>query len=201
MATSKLQIWNMALGYLKNQNSVEDENENSLAAKQCRIYYETVIGRVLRGHLWGFAKKRQTLALVGIAPAGWAFQYGYPTDCILTGHLYNPLDPQDAMLDRIDFEVAKNPDISGKVILTNQDEAVLIYGVNVVDTTLWTPDFDYAAALLLGHNLALSLANNRQRSSDLRGLYFEVINEAQKSNTREGTKNVDHAATWTEDRL
>lgn len=201
MATSKLQIWNMALGYLKNQNSVEDENENSLAAKQCRIYYDSVIGRVLRGHLWGFAKKRQSLALTGTAPTGWAFQYSYPTDCILTDHLYNPLDPQDLTLDRLDFEIAKNPDTAGKVIWTDQGEAILIYGINVIDTTLWTPDFDTAAALLLGHNLALSLANNRQRSSDLRGLYFEVINEAQKSNTREGTKNVDHGATWTEDRL
>lgn len=200
MASSNLQIWNMALGYLKNKNSVQNENENSFEAKQCRIYFDTVIGRVLRGHLWGFAKKQAVLALTGTAPDGWEFQYAYPGDCILTDHLYNSLDPQDSLLKRLPFEVRNDPDASGRVILTNQEDAQLIYGINETNPILWTPDFDRAAALLLGSELGFSIANKRQRAADLRGLYFEQINEAQRNNTREGVKNVDDEASWTEAR-
>jgi len=200
MASSKLQIWNMALGYLKNKNSIEDENENSFEAKQCRIYYDTVIGRVLRAHLWGFAKRQVTLALTGTAPTGWEFQYAFPTDAIKADRIFNPVDPQDSLTERVAFEIANDPDGSGTVIWTNQKEAQFVYGINVTDTTLWTPDFDDAAALLLGSKLGFSISNQRQRAADLRNLYFEAINESQTNNVREGTKNVDNVASWTEDR-
>jgi len=191
MATSVVQIWNMALGFLKNTNSVQAENENSLEAKQCRIYYDTALGVVLRGHLWGFAKKQSTLALTGTPPTGWKFQYIYPTDAIKVGRIFNPADPQGLCFPKVDFEVAQNPNGNGKVIWTNLKEAQLIYGIEVTDTGQWTPDFDYALALFLGVQLALSLANNAQRSGDLLNLYFAFVNTAQVNSTREGTKNVN----------
>jgi len=196
MASSNLVIWNMALGLLKNSNSVENEDENSFEAEQIRIYYETCVGFVLRDHLWNFAKKQQVLASTGTAPTGWEFQYIYPTDCIKAGRIYNPIDPQDILLDRIPFEVAKDPDSPGQVIWTNLDAAELIYGINVTDPSRWTPDFDNALSLYLGHKIAFAISNSRQRAADLLTLYYATFDTAQTNNTREGTKNVDLQADW-----
>lgn len=191
MADDKLQIWNMALGFIKNTNSVQDENEQTPAAKQCRIYYDSARGTVLRDHLWNFARKQDTLAITGEAPTGWQFQYAYPSDCIKLNRIYNPVDPQDIALDRLPFEVASNPDGAGKVIWANLEEAELIYGINVDDTTKFEPDFDLVLALYLGHFLALAIANNSKRAGELRLLYHETLNRAETNNAREGVRNVD----------
>jgi len=197
MAGSKLIIWNMALGYLKNRNTIASETEQSFEAKQVRTYYDTVVGRALRDHLWGFAKKQDALALIVDPPSGWGFQYAYPTDCIKADRIFNPLDPKDNSLDRIPFVVAKNPSGPGQVIWTDKAEAEFVYGLEITDTTQWTPDFDDAVALLLGSKLGFSIANNSKRAGELRLLYFESINEAQTNNAREGTKNLDQGASWT----
>lgn len=196
MATDNLQIWNMALGYLKGDNTVDDETENSYEAKKCRLYWDTCLSFVLRDHLWSFAKKRESLALTGTAPDGWAYQYKYPTDCIKADRIYNSSDPQDQQSDRLDFEVAANPTGLGKVIWTNEASAQLIYGINVTDPLLWTADFDNALSLYLGHKLALAIANSSKRSQDLLNLYYATKSTAETNNVREGTKNVDHDADW-----
>jgi len=200
MASSNLEIWNMAIGYLKNTNSVEDEEENSLEAKQARLYFPTALGYVLRAHLWGFAAKQDTLALTGTPPTGWLFQYKYPTDCIRADHIFDPLNPKDTLDKRIPFKILQNPAGVGKVIVTDCKEAELVYGINVTTPTFWTPDFDDALALYFGHKLALTLANNSKRSSELFNLYSASINQAQVNDTREGTKNVDQEAEWTMER-
>ena len=71
MADGKLQIWNMALGHLKADNAIQTENEKSLEAENCRLYYDTARLRVLKNFNWTFARKRLELALTGTAPEGW----------------------------------------------------------------------------------------------------------------------------------
>lgn len=200
MATDTLLLKNQALGYLKNDNTIEDESENSIENDKVNLYWDTCVGVVQRAHLWDFAKKRVTLALTGTAPTGWAYQYAYPSDCIRADRIYNALDPQDIKLDRIPFEVAKNPSGAGKVIWTDEGNAELIYGILETEPTAWSDDFDNALALLLAHKLALAISNDARRSSDLLTLYLAAIDQAQTNNTREGVKNVELEADWVGDR-
>lgn len=200
MATDNLEIWNMALGYLKGDNTVDDENENTYEAKKCRLYWNTCRSFVLKDHLWSFAKKRATLALTGTAPDGWTYQYKYPSDCIKADRIYDAFDPQDLKGKRIDFEVASNPAGTGKVIWTDQADAQLVYGTDVTDPAMWEPDFDNALSLYMGHKLAIAIMNSAKRSKELLDLYYATMDTAQVNNTREGTKNVDYEADWVGDR-
>jgi hypothetical protein len=200
MASSTLLLKNQALGYLKNDNTIEDEAEHSLENEKVNLYWDTCVGYVQRDHLWGFAKKQVTLALSGTAPDGWEYQYVYPTDCVRADRIYNSLDPQNIKLPKIPFEVAANSGVTGKVIWTDQAVAQLVYGVLVTEPTLWTDDFDDALGLYLGHKLALAISNDARRSADLLTLYRDSINRAQTNNVREGAKNIELETSWIGDR-
>jgi len=140
MAGSKVEIWNLALGHLKADNSVQTENENSFEAEQCRIFYDPCRRRVLRDHAWTFAQTRRVLALTGTAPEGWDFSYGYPSDCLTAQHLFNPLDPKNNKLPPLEFEIAPDPVASGKLIWTDVEDACLVFTIDV-DVTSQSPQY------------------------------------------------------------
>lgn len=196
MADSKIQIWNMALGHLKADNSIQSENETSLEGENCRLYYDQARLRVLRDHPWTFARKRLALSLTATAPEGWANSYGYPSDCVKARILYNIADPRNEKAPPLKFETAKNPEAAGKVIWTDVEDAILIYTQDTIDTTLFDAKFDIALSFYLASFLARPITGDRRKWGDMMSGYQIEMPSATRSDTDETLDDDRKQAEW-----
>lgn len=196
MANSKVEIWNKALGHLSSNKLVSNPNENSMEAKQCRIFYDGAREAALRDYPWAFAKRQQTLALTGTAPDGWDYQYAYPSDCLSIRRIYNIADPKSEEQKPIKYTVAQNPDGAGRVIWTDQAEAQLIYTRNVDDVSYFDPQFEEALSLILAARLAKPINGKRQDFLDAMEAYRIELNKAKTADANENFIDKDYDADW-----
>lgn len=159
MALSDIQICNMGLSHAGSRSSIESFNEASTEAAQCKIWYSHSRQQALEMFNWNFARKRATLSLhAEAAPDGvWAFRYTYPADCISAREIENPLGP-DA--DAMPFEI--ETDSNGfKSILTNVEDAKLIYTFDQKNPNTFTTFFTSLLAWVLASNVTYSLTGKQ----------------------------------------
>ena len=85
MASSKIDIWNMALRRVGETATVSDENDTKLSAMVCREEWDNVIREVLESRRWRFARRQWTLASVATQSVSTAgddstviFAFGFP---------------------------------------------------------------------------------------------------------------------------
>lgn len=72
---SKIDIWNMALGYIGTQ-MVASDSEKSDESIQCDLFWDTARRTVLRDFPYSFAQKRTYLARVAV-PREYKSEYNY----------------------------------------------------------------------------------------------------------------------------
>lgn len=153
MAQNKTAIARLALSNIHANSSVEDiDIEQSVEAKQSKLWYDVARKQILADFPWGFARKRLVLAThADAAPENeWVYRYQYPADCITARYIENPAGV-DA--DDIPFEV-EGADNDTDSIVTDLDEAILVYTRDVIDAGRFPAHFDIAFSYLLGHYLA-----------------------------------------------
>ena len=181
-----VKIGNMALSHVGVSSTIESLTENSVEAAQISLWYDFSREQALEMLDWNFARKRQTLASHADDPADdgvWAFRYQYPADALMARTLVNPAGP-DA--DAIPFEVENSEDGSDKSILTDLDEAVLVYTFNLQDTGLFSPMFIEALSYLMAHHIAFALTGDRALKGEMLQTYIALLRVAQTYNANEG---------------
>lgn len=147
---SAVDICNLALGHLGNKAAVIsiDPPDGSIESGLCYRFFGISRDEVLEGGDWTFARTRAALSLLTTNPSStWAYAYALPSDCItprriVTGAASARED------DSIDFSV------EGTTLLTNQQNAVLIYTRVATDVALFSPGFVTAMSYKLGAYLA-----------------------------------------------
>ena len=102
----------------------------------------------------------------------WSYEYEYPTDAVRirqvrppktgTGSLADPNDPQP-----IRAAVAYDPVPSAKVVLANQQNALLVYTSNIVGEALWDASFVQAMTRMLANPLTMALAGRPDFAREL----------------------------------
>lgn len=79
----RLTIWNMALGRVSENITVDDISETSALAAACRRFYDNARDATLAEFPWGFAKRVGALTAISDPPStGWTYLYAYPTQAI-----------------------------------------------------------------------------------------------------------------------
>src|SRR3972149_10216394 len=139
---TEVEISNLALAYIGHQAIIQSLGEASPEAAACALLYPMARDLVVQSAPWRFAKKHEALAVVSESPTPyWSWSYRYPTDCLyarfIRGATFDQRDP-------IPFEVTADG-ASGKLVWTNQAEAVLCYTRRVENAGALDPLF--AAAL------------------------------------------------------
>ncbi len=84
MAIGKVEIWNMALGFL-GLNAISSESEASLEALVCSTYWALARRSALRDFPYSFAQKRIFLTNIPLAKEyeqDYAFAYALPDNCL-----------------------------------------------------------------------------------------------------------------------
>lgn len=167
--SSAVDICNLALAHLGDDATVSsiDPPEGSAQAEHCARFYPIARRMLIAMHTWGFATKRANLALlIDVPPAGWAYAYALPNPCMKPVVVYTPeqIDNFDLVSGDLpsqdvgDFNtqdfVVETLTSGTKVIYTNVENAVLLYLVDVTNTTRFDPLFEIALARLLASMLA-----------------------------------------------
>lgn len=153
MAT-KLDIWNLALGNLR-AGTVGSEAEFSVAALNCRLYYDVCKQAVLLEAPWKFASQVRPLPQLSSSEPGWAFAYQLPPKTLRVWGVR----PREGAMSGFDglFDVVYDPDTQKQVLVTDLPsvEAKLTHDV---DEGGMPPHVTMALAHLLASYLATPLA-------------------------------------------
>ena len=144
-------------GITARVDGVDTENTNE--AINCRLFYNHVRDLTLEARPWPFAERRRALTKLGTPHLGWNFRYKYPADCKHASYIENPCTPKAPQKkeDKIPFIIRDIDDGYGKCILTNQDDAILVFNINLEDENLMTSTFVQAFSLGIASHISTPL--------------------------------------------
>ncbi len=198
--TTKITIWNMALGFIGTR-TVASEEEKTLEAVQCALYWDNARRGALRDYPWNFAQRRAWLAPVSL-PTGYEAHYSHayalPEDILQALRLF-PQGQDTAHAgpqEKSRFILVHDSSSARQVLLCNTDKALLSYTADIEDVNL----FDDAFTLMLARKLAAMIAvsllkNNAARVKDLEELYRMAIPSAVQADGNEG-REATKPNTW-----
>lgn len=147
---STVDICNLALSHLGNKAQVVSISpvDGSVEADYCARFFSIARDEVLEMNDWTFARTRIALSQLSTNPSTvWQYAYSRPADCITPRRMMTG----DATLhedDSVDF------DQEGDVLLTNLQNAILVYTRPVEDPTRFSPGFVTALSYKLAAYLA-----------------------------------------------
>ena len=156
MAASETEIANLALNHL-GVSPIASFDEDSTEAEAMKLTYPTIRDVVLRDFRWPFATKFATLGLVERDPIGdeWSLSYRKPGDSLMLRRILSGART-DSRQSRIPYK--ESTDSGGKLILTDQEDAIVEYTQKITDTLLFPPDFTLALSYRLAHEVGPRLA-------------------------------------------
>lgn len=188
MALTDIQICNMALGHLGHTKFIASLTEPSLAADLCELYYEPARDFVLEDFPWPFATKYVTLGLVEEDPNDdWTYSYRYPDDCVYARRIVNALGRTNP--NPPPFKVGADAD--GRLIYTDEEDAILEYTKLVTDTNLFPAVFAMAHSWYLASLIAPGLAKDKKQALNCLQIYSVVKGTAEARQLNEQQQSVE----------
>lgn len=188
MALTDIQICNMALGHLGHTKFIASLTEPSLAADLCELYYEPARDFVLEDFPWPFATKYVTLGLVEEDPNDdWTYSYRYPDDCVYARRIVNEIGRTNP--NPPPFKVGADDD--GRLIYTDEEDAILEYTKLVTDTNLFPAVFAMATSWYLASLIAPGLAKDKKQALNCLQIYGVVKGTAEARQLNEQQQSVE----------
>ena len=184
MATiSKVRICNMALSKVGAKSTIESLSEASAEANECELWYDWSRLQTLEASDWSFARRRLTLATHSDAPPTdlWGYRYQYPSDCVSFRRLVNPLGRQ---ADPVPFEIELDLTQDNRSILTDLEDAVGVYTMDLETVALYSPLFVEMLSYALASRLAMPLTGTEtiEERMALRFASMQAIAHAANAN-------------------
>lgn len=158
---SPTDICNMALAYIA-KSRIASMDEQTEAARQCKLFYDTTRKQILREYSWGFAKRVDKLAELTQADKSpyWKYIYAYPERCVCVRKIFDAESGREVLAGQQDewdlYMAASN--VLG--IGCNIPKAYLEYTYEVDDVDLFSSDFIDAFSHMLAFNICQQLTGN-----------------------------------------
>jgi hypothetical protein len=183
---STTEIANIALSNIGVGKEIANlDTEQSAEANACRRFFETAKKATLSDLDWSFATKCAVLNLVEEGPnTEWKYSYRYPVDAISIRRVVSDIR-NDTSLTRVPLKITR--DGSGKLILTDRQNAEAEYTENITDPGFFTPEFDLALSFRLAYYIAPRLTGGDpfQLQNRMIKFYELELNQAKKTNINE----------------
>ncbi len=213
MAISQVDICNAALIKIGQDIPIAAMSESSKAARAFTRVWDRILELVLSEYPWPFTVKTQALALVSEdAPAGWAYRYAYPSDCVtllavtdgdsaaaaLTGSPWNPDWLNAFMLQRnmrYAFQTAYGE--QSQSIVSDLESAFAIYASRVTEVGRFSPKFAEALICRLAWEVAPALAGEvglRMATQALPNAYIFALSAAKAAASNESLETIEVVA-------
>lgn len=166
---SIVDICNMALSHIGSDAQVSsiDPVDGSVESGYCARFFALARTEMLESFNWRWTKTRVKLAEVDNPSDVWAYAYGIPSDMLSATRVLNTTYLQQFSfypfwstfitadeMALFNERGSADFDIEGEVLLTNEPEAVLLYTVDNIDPSKWSPTFVTALSYLLASFLA-----------------------------------------------
>lgn len=179
---TKVNICNVALSRIGVSQQIASLTEGSTESAACALHYDHALEMLLKEVDWGFARRRVTLtAFAGEAPDPWEYQYEFPANCA------RPLRIDDKRVTRLREEVVPfttetDASTGARKILTNQDDACLIYTYIETDVSRYPAEFADVLAWRMAAELVVPLSQeqkwqDRAERRAILGLEMAIRNE------------------------
>lgn len=171
MSVAQAAVVNEALEQIAAQTTITDLNDGTPAGDAAGVVYTPIINMLLRQLDPDFARTTIALTLLDAAeiPAvvPYLFEYAYPLDCLNTrqvrppptgvGALFDPFDPLPVRWTVAYDPNGGGPQVGAKVILTNQQNAYLVYTTDQMTEAQWDAMFRQAVVGRLAMPLAMAI--------------------------------------------
>lgn len=199
-----------------------DPPDGSAQADHCKRFYPIARDVVLEMHDWGFASLRATLAPVSFAFTQWKFAYAVPNLCLRVRAILDPAATDDyseptaydvspfwtpQLLQGVytpqPFEIETDPATGNRIILTNQENAVARYTVQVTDPAKFSPMFCQALVALLSSKLAGPIIKGdegRKAAVTWLQLADSYVKRAALSDANQRRSDITHIVPWVDNR-
>lgn len=152
---SEAQLCNVALLRIGERQLIDDLDEDTAPAKACKALYAHARDEVLEAAWWNWATRRAVLALLdGETRTGWGYVYALPDDCLAARSIYTGTRSPSAR-QRIPFSMEMGA--TGRVLLTDMEDAELVYTARVTTVALFPTSFADAVAWRLAVDLVLAI--------------------------------------------
>lgn len=179
---SEVAICNLALQEIGRGAMIVALDENTQAARVCRLRYPFARDAVLRAYDWNFASARDSLAAAATPPAfGFAFQYPLPGDCLFVRSIE-------------DCEAWK---VEGRQVLTDRPPPLNIaFTRSIVNPASFDTLFIHALATRIAADIAVSLSESLGKAQSLWQIYMAKLGEARRRDAQEGQAEDLPEGTW-----
>lgn len=189
MASSEVQICNMALGHVGISIFIDSLSEQSQQATVCNLFYEPCRDMALADFDWNFARRRVALADLGTPPTNWLYRYALPADCLAVRYLVVPGSREPRANQRIPYEIAEEGEV--RVLYTDQEEAELVYTRRVENPNLFSAQFVKALAQLLASEIAIPLSAVQGLGDRAFKMYRQLKSEAETASLNEHQEGLE----------
>ena len=156
--------------------SLTDDTER---ARLCNAFYSEARDDVLRSHPWNFAITRQQLSQLSATPLyQYSYQYALPTD---------PFCLRVLEMEYSDY-VFKIEHLAGtgRVLLTDEGTAKIIYIARITDTAQIDPLFIDTLTAKMSVDLAYPVTGSVQLQQNMQKLFESKLREARSVDGQEG---------------
>ena len=189
-------ICNLALNHI-GREQIASLNEDTEAARTCKLHYDLQRRVLLRAYTWSFAKKYTKLAEIDTKTPGWRYTYAYPNDCVMARKLYN----EDNTWLYLEKNFPGNMDQvllndNTKAIVCNHKDACLEYTYDVKDADLFTDDFSQALSYYLAAAICVPLTGSETLAQAMASQGAGILQEAKYTMMGERNRVPDYPSKY-----
>jgi len=185
---SEVAICNLALQDIGRGLTITALDENSQAARVCRLRYPFARDACLRAYDWNFAAGRARLpALAEPPPFGFANAYQLPPDCLFVRDVEGG--------DEYGWTVE-----SGKLLTDLSAPLYIRYTRAVTNVAAFDPLFAETLAARIASEVAISLSESIGKAQSLWQVYQSKLAEARRRDAQEGGPEEVVQGRWVESR-
>lgn len=171
-------ICNLALNHI-GREQIASLNEETEAARTCKLHYDLQRQVLLRAYTWSFARKFCKLSELNVKTPGWRHTYAYPNDCVMARKIYN----EDNTWILLEKNFPGNMDQvllndNTKALVCNHADAYLEYTYDVKDAELFTADFARALSYMLASDICVPLTGSATLAQQMAQEGVGILQEA-----------------------
>ena len=189
-------ICNLALSHI-GREVIASIDEDTEAARTCKMHYDLQRQVLLRAYTWSFAKKYTKLALLDVKTPGWKYTYAYPNDCVMARKIYNEDNTWCVLWKNFPGnldQVMVND--STKALVCNHEEAYLEYTYDCKDAGLFTADFTQALSYYLAAAICVPLTGSEALAQQMQAQGAGILQEAKFTQMGERNRVPDYPSKY-----
>lgn len=194
MASSEVEIYNMACSSIGAASDIAATDEGSPEAVACNTWYTQVRDQVLGAAYWSSVRATARLAVLaerdndvdwvsGDPEPGWNYAYARPSDMLRPRYLTTYAQFV------LGLRGTNTP-----ALMTNQENALLIYTKRQTEVNVWDADLAEAIAFQLGAHVAIQLTGSRGKRNEAYQLAQEKVTIARVNAANERQHTLEFQA-------